>query len=84
MGQLDEACASYRQAIARNPNHADAHNNLGNALFARGLYEEGIDGFQRALELNPADVAAHNNLVFGLHFCPDREAAAILEECRRF
>ncbi len=45
------------------------HNNLGNALFAQGLYEEGIASFEKALALNPANVAAHNNIIFGLHFC---------------
>ncbi len=84
LGRIEEACASYGQALARNPNHADAHNNLGNALFAQGLYEDGIACFEKSLASNPTNVAAHNNIIFGLHFCPEKDALAICEECRRF
>jgi tetratricopeptide (TPR) repeat protein len=31
-GKWDEAAAAYRRAIAINPHHARAHNNLGGAL----------------------------------------------------
>jgi Flp pilus assembly protein TadD len=32
LGRLDEALASYRQAIALKPDYAEAHYNLGNTL----------------------------------------------------
>ena len=30
--EIDKAVENYRKAIRINPNFADAHNNLGNAL----------------------------------------------------
>jgi Flp pilus assembly protein TadD len=32
LGRLDEAEASYNQAIALKPDYAEAHRNLGNTL----------------------------------------------------
>jgi hypothetical protein len=37
-GQVDEAMAQYQKALEINPNYAEAHNNLGNALFKRGRW----------------------------------------------
>ena len=31
-GKLDDAAACYRRALELNPDYAEAHNNLGNAL----------------------------------------------------
>src|SRR5690348_10220463 len=31
-GKIDEAARCYREAIARNPNYAEAYNHLGNAV----------------------------------------------------
>jgi tetratricopeptide (TPR) repeat protein len=39
-----------------------ARNNLGNALAARGRFEEAIDQFQRALRIDPNDADATYNL----------------------
>ena len=36
LGRLDEAEASYNQAIALKPDYAEAHNNLGNTLKGLG------------------------------------------------
>jgi tetratricopeptide (TPR) repeat protein len=44
---------------SRNP---IAHNNLGNALAARGQVDEAIAHYRMALEIKPDDVKAHNNL----------------------
>ena len=56
-GRHDEAIGCYRQALARDPNHAEAHNNLGGALLARGALSEAAACFERALALKP-DLAA--------------------------
>ena len=42
MGKSDAAIASYRKAITLQPNSAQAHNNLGNALKDKGQLDEAI------------------------------------------
>ena len=38
--RLDAAAAQYREVIALNPNHANAHLNLGNILIGQNRLEE--------------------------------------------
>jgi protein O-GlcNAc transferase len=57
-GKLDEASASYREAIALNPQDADACLNLGFALGEQQRYEEAEHALQRSLDINPALVDA--------------------------
>ena len=52
-GQLDAAIAAYRQAIALNPNYAEAYGNLGNALQAKGQLDAAIAMFRQAIALIP-------------------------------
>jgi predicted TPR repeat methyltransferase/cytochrome c-type biogenesis protein CcmH/NrfG len=60
-GRLDEAEAMNREAVARDPRHYIAHNNLGNILRHTGRLPEALRHFARAFEINPADaVVAHN------------------------
>ena len=49
-----------------NPNHAEAHNNLGTALGLNGQTEEAIQHFQEALKLNPDYADARRNLAIVL------------------
>jgi len=62
LGNMDEAEDSCRRAIALEPNHSEAHVNLGNVLFYRGSLEEAIGHYQTALGLNPGNALALCNL----------------------
>lgn len=46
-----ETC--FRRVIAKNPNSASAHSNLGDALMKRGSVDEAIVQFQRSIEIDP-------------------------------
>lgn len=83
-GRLEEAVEQFHRALSLQPHYADACNNLGSALVRQGLLKEGMARYQEALRLNPDHVQAHSNLIFAMHFHPDCDAAAILEECRRW
>ena len=61
-GKLDEAVACYRRALQLQPDHAEAHNNLGNALQDQGKLDEAVACYRRALQLKPDFAEAHNNL----------------------
>ena len=43
LGRLDEAIASYTQAIALNPDLAEGHSNLGNMFKEVGRLDEALD-----------------------------------------
>ncbi|MEK7412464.1 MAG: tetratricopeptide repeat protein [Planctomycetota bacterium] len=61
-GRLPEAEALYRHILQVQPNHPDAHNNLGSALGIQGKLEEAAAHFRQALALQPTYAEAHNNL----------------------
>jgi tetratricopeptide (TPR) repeat protein len=42
--------------------HPEAHNNLGNALYALGKLDDAMAHYERALTLKPDCAEAHNNL----------------------
>jgi tetratricopeptide (TPR) repeat protein len=63
---MDDAIGQYQKALRLEPDHALAHNNLGNALLGKGQLDEAINQFQEALHLKPDDADAQNNLAHAL------------------
>jgi predicted O-linked N-acetylglucosamine transferase (SPINDLY family) len=57
-GKLDEATSSYREAIALNPQDADACLNLGFALSEQQRYQEAEHALQRSLDIKPGQADA--------------------------
>jgi tetratricopeptide (TPR) repeat protein len=60
-GRLLEAIADYDRAIALKPDHTNAHNNRGNALFQLGYYDVALASYDQAIALQPDYATAHNN-----------------------
>jgi tetratricopeptide (TPR) repeat protein len=58
-GQSEEAMIHYDQAIALEPNYANAYYNRGNVLLTKGRIEEAVADLQRALQIQPNDADAH-------------------------
>lgn len=52
-GQYDEAIAAAEEAIARQPNDADAHAYLGLLMALAGRPNDGIEAVDQAIRLNP-------------------------------
>ena len=50
-GKLDGAIATYREALAHEPNFPEAYNNLGNALREAGRVEEAIQCYTLCIQL---------------------------------
>ena len=62
LGRLDEALASYNQAIALKPDYAEPHNNLGVALTDLGRLDEALASYNQAIALKPDYAEAHRHL----------------------
>jgi tetratricopeptide (TPR) repeat protein len=56
MQKLDEAEKDLTTALGKNPNFADAHNNLGSIHYRRGDYEKAIAAYSLAIDLAPGNV----------------------------
>lgn len=61
-GRIADADALYRQVLACEPDHPEAHCNLGVALRAQRRPAEAIAAYRRALALRPDYAQAHFNL----------------------
>lgn len=60
-GDYEGALAHYQAAIARNPDDAESHSNLGQMLVRLNLTEEALPHFDRAIEILPQRWAYHFN-----------------------
>lgn len=71
----------FEETLRLDPNHAEAHSNLGLVLMHTGDEEEAIAHLQQALRLQPGNVKARTNLGTALARRGERaEAARALEE----
>lgn len=61
-GKRDAALETYRRALQLVPDHAAAHNGLGEVLMARLELEEARAAFARAGSIDPGFTAAHESL----------------------
>lgn len=57
--RLQEAVKLLTKATDRNPAHAGAQLNLGNALHLLGRFEDALARYGRALRIDPQNVRAH-------------------------
>jgi tetratricopeptide (TPR) repeat protein len=80
-----EAAEAYRRAIAIDPDHADAHVNLGRLLHESGDAAAAEPHYRAALETRPDDAIAAFDLGVALEdLGRPREALAAYEEAVRF
>ena len=58
-GDFDTAINDFDEAIALNPNYAEAYQNLGGVYLISEEFEKAIANFDKALELDPNNALAH-------------------------
>jgi len=63
-GDSEGALACYDQALALDPDHAEAWSNRGNSLQLLGRTEAALESYDRAIALNPDYGAAYANRGF--------------------
>ncbi len=61
LGKYQFAIEDYNQAIALNPQDADAYNNRGYTYYLLKKYEEAMEDFNQAIALAPQYAKAYNN-----------------------
>jgi tetratricopeptide (TPR) repeat protein len=61
-GRLDEAIATYQEALALDPDYVDALHGLAMAYAGTQAYDDAIAIGKRMCELTPDDVLAHTSL----------------------
>ena len=52
----------YKETLNINPDHVEAHNNLGVILLQLGKLQEAKGSYQKAIQINSSYASAHNNL----------------------
>ena len=60
--QYDVAVEFITKAITINPDYAEAHYNLGNAVKDQGKLSEAVAIYRKAIAIKPDYAEAHNNL----------------------
>ena len=65
-GAIEKAIEYYKEAININPEFADAYNNMGSAIIAKGDFEQAIVSLKKALLISSNFSNAHNNLGIAL------------------
>jgi putative PEP-CTERM system TPR-repeat lipoprotein len=59
MKRIDDSIAELNRVLRIKDKNAIAHNLLGSAYMAKGMYDEGLKELNRATELDPKLVEAH-------------------------
>jgi tetratricopeptide (TPR) repeat protein len=79
-GPLQDAVAEYEAGLRINPNLAEAHYNLGNALLQMpGRLPDAISQYEAALRIYPDYAKAHFSLGNALARLPGRLPEAIAQ-----
>ncbi len=58
----EQAVQHFQQAIASEPDYAEAHQGLGNAFFRLGAVDEALVSIQKSVDLRPDEPGLRNNL----------------------
>jgi predicted O-linked N-acetylglucosamine transferase (SPINDLY family) len=80
-GKLEAAAESHEQALALDPHHFRAHNNIGMIAQQMRLPAAAAASFRKAVEINPQFAEAHSNLGNILRELGEAEAAET--HCRK-
>ena len=66
LGRTEQAIESYQQALAIEPDHPKANNNLAVAFQRIGDMERAVEHYREQLTISPMDARAHTNLGLAL------------------
>ena len=67
LGDMDAAGECCRRVLTLQPDHSEAHVNLGHVYFQQGRLDEAVAQYLKTLEFNPLSIPALNNLGKSCH-----------------
>ena len=73
--QDKDALSAWQQTTKLLPDDADAHNNLGRALYDLGQLDGALASYRRAVQIRPDFVEAHANLGLTLQYLGQLDSA---------
>jgi Flp pilus assembly protein TadD len=74
--KISEAIESFKRAVHYEPDTAETHFLLADALYQQGRLDEAVVGYTSAIQLKPEFAEAHNNLAITLKELGQWEQAA--------
>lgn len=80
---LDNAEQDYRRLIAINPNHFEAHYNLGLLLLHKDAFKEAIEVLQQATDMAGGARRAHAHYQLAIALLGDGRKAQAAEQLKR-
>lgn len=83
-GALDNAVASYREALQSDTADAVAHCNLGHVMLKCGEIDAAVTHLRRAIAIQPDYFNAHSNLLWALSFGVGDDPTLYVAEARRY
>jgi len=79
LGFIQEAIEEYNQVIIQDPNHFNAHFDLGVLYLLKGIFTFAMEEFQKALKINPNSIETRKKIAFTL-----REMGHLNESVREY
>jgi predicted TPR repeat methyltransferase len=61
-GNIDDAIAAFQKALTINPNYAEVHYNMGNALLQGRRLDDAFKSYNKAISVRPNYAEAYSNL----------------------
>ena len=80
MNDLDGAEEAFRHAIHLNSNLDHPHQNLGIALFNKGLHEEALACLSTAIQISPSSLGFRSNKIMMMTYFPEVTEKQLYEE----
>ena len=75
--QFDAAIVCFKRSLKVNPGNAEAYNNIGNVLNAKGDPDAALDYFKKALKIKPKFADVYNNIGNALNAKGETDAAIV-------
>ncbi len=84
LGRVDEALDCYREAIAKQPNLAAAHNSLAAVFLSRNDLDAAMASLRQALTVDPKAHLVYSNLLMTQNYLPDWSQKKLYKEALKF